>query len=269
MARIRSERASSDKQLSMYIGVKCPLLVSGVLALARHILKAWELGDFLAVVVYGVQRIGKTAYALKVLAEVMGELYNGGKPDYSIETAKRNLVFPPQQFMDRVDAITMKEPMIIWDDAGLWLNALDWYDPWVKAVGKYMNVIGTDLAAIIFTAPLPTWVTTKVRGMPQITTVKIIKRGNKQFSRRGTAYRNWLAPDMKKSGVRKLFYEDYSCRIPDHLYLWYNPLRERYATIAKALMRRNFPKQEADWMKEIIGTDSWDYSSAESPLAQS
>ena len=211
------------------------------LKLAQLIRKAWENDEFIAVIVYGPQRIGKTAYSLKVLAEVMGK---NGVPDYSIATAKRNLVFPPKQFLERVESITMKEPMIVWDDAGMWLYALDWYDPWVKAVAKYLNVVGTDLAAVIFTTPLPTWVISKLRGLPQVITIKIIKTGASHFARRATAYRSWMAPDMKKTGVRKIFYDNFSCKLPDRLYRWYHPIRKGYADEAKSMMRGLLEKQD-------------------------
>ena len=87
--------------------------------------------------------------------------------------------------------------MLIWDDAGLWLMALEHWHPFVRAVIKYLNVARTNWASLIFTTPLPTWVIKKIRGFPQAVTLKIIKtRSDKEYPNRermARAFRYWVS----------------------------------------------------------------------------
>lgn len=132
-----------------------------------------------------------------------------------------------------------KQKAFVWDDAGLWLNALDWNSPFVKATSRYLNVAGTDWGGLIMTAPLPTWISKKIRGIPQAITLKVRKVSKAMpDNREAIAYRFWTAPDMKHTGVHKLWIEKFTRMMPDPFYWWYKPLRDTYADMAKKLMRK-------------------------------
>lgn len=58
---------------------------------------------------------------------------------------KQLIVFHPEQFFQKLQDLReagnkLRIPSLIWDDASLWLYALDWNDPFIIKVGKYMNV---------------------------------------------------------------------------------------------------------------------------------
>jgi len=200
-----------------------------------EIQRLYKWDEFKTIIPYGPLGCGKSTYAIKVLAEVLG---SPGEPDY--ESVKDYIVFHPRDFIDRCMHHEGREPAIIWDDAGLWLHALDFNDPFVKAVGKYISVARTDWAAIIFTTPLPTWIFSKVREVPDAITIKIKKtiEGNKKKYRyrQAVAYRFWKAPDLKHSGVKSLWIDEFKGMLPDSFFKWYKPLRDRYATLAKHTM---------------------------------
>jgi len=177
--------------------------------------KAFQKDEFHLIIIYGPLRWGKSSLAMQILHEV----YDTWNP----ENLSKYVGFHPAQVLRDWSSFNEKIMAYVWDDAGLWLHALDWNSPFVKATGKYLNVAGTDFGGLILTSPLPTWISAKVRGIPQAVSIKIKKvAGNKwqQDLRRGTAYRWWMAPDMKHSGV-------------------YKPRRDYYAKLAKKLMREN------------------------------
>jgi len=206
-----------------------------------EIQRLYKNDEFKTIIPYGPLGCGKSTYAIKVLAEILG---TPKYPDY--EAVKDYIVFHPKDFIDRCMNHEGREHAIIWDDAGLWLHALDFNDPFVKAVGKYISVARTDWAAIIFTTPLPTWIFSKVRDVPDAITLKVRKNiggSKKQYRyRQAVAYRFWKSPDLKHSGVKSLWIDDFKGMLPDDFFKWYKPLRDKYATLAKQLMKKELER---------------------------
>jgi len=205
--------------------------------LTKLIDHAYYHDEFELIIVYAPLGYGKTTYAVKTLAQ----LY---KDDW--EEVKRKLVFHPKDFVELCDKMIQKgkrEKAAVWDDAGLWLFALDQYDPFVKWVIKYLNVARTNWGALIFTTPTPTWIINKIRRFPQNYTIKIIKATSDlhriQRPRVATAYRSWTAPDFKHTGVRTQFKDSFDATMPTDFYNYYKPLRDSYTAIAVAMMRKN------------------------------
>lgn len=215
--------------------------------------------EFDLLIVYGPLGYGKSSYSIKVGVEVLQEVYEVSEQE-AWELIKQFIVFHPRQFFEKIrqveNTVDKRVPFLIWDDAGLWLYALDWTDPFVAAVGKYLNVARTHLASLICTTPLPTWIVKKLRNFPQSFTIKIIKEtgmpGEDRWRRIAKAYRSWVTPDMKRSGV-KLVYQDYfKCKLPTKFYWdWYKPLRDAYEDMALALMQERWQKIESK-AKEIL-----------------
>lgn len=163
------------------------------------------------------------------------------------ELLKQFIVFHPQQFFTKLDDIEEQGldriVGIVWDDAGLWLYALDWNDPFIEAFGKYLNIARSHLGCLICTTPLPLWIFKKLRNFPQATNIRIMKcTGNpyQKYRRLARAYSHWMAPDMKKSGVRKIYEDFFDCRMPNHFFEWYQPLRNGYENMARELMRERW-----------------------------
>lgn len=212
--------------------------------------KAYYQDEFKLFVVYGPLGIGKSVFAMKVAAEVYGGLDN----------IKDYLVFHPKDFVKK--CLTMSEQrkrdkLLIWDDAGLWLFYLQYADPFVQAVIKYMNVARTNWAAMILTTPSPSWVTYKLRRFPQNMTLKIIKEGsNKGHPKRpriAKAYRSWVAPDFKHSGVRLLYMDKFDAMLPNDFYWdWYKPLRDSYALKASEGMKKQLENVQKEEEKKLV-----------------
>lgn len=198
--------------------------------------RAYYQDEFKLFVVYGPLGIGKSAFSLKVAHEVYGDW----------DKVKEFIVFQPKDFVEKCLSLTergKREKVLIWDDAGLWLFAMQHNDPFVQSVIKYMNVARTNWAAIILTTPTPSWVIYKLRNFPQNIRIKIIKyssdQGRTQKLRLAKAYRSWIAPDFKHSGVHSLYRDKFDAFLPrDFYWHWYKPLRDTYAKQAGKLMQK-------------------------------
>ncbi len=208
------------------------------LALAQMICQAYINDEFILCIIYGPLRMGKSAYAMKVLGQVYDYLF--GKP-LSPDLVKDYLGFHPSTVIERwLELGNKRIPMYVWDDAGFWLYSLDWYDPLLKSIQRYMNVIGTDMNCLMLTTPDPTWILSKILNMPGTIRGEVQKtRGGIRndpstlYARRCRGYKPYRMPDLKKTGVNVLWEDNYSCRIPDDVYAYYLPLRLGYAQIAK------------------------------------
>jgi hypothetical protein len=204
--------------------------------------------------VYGPLGVGKSVYAIKNAIEV----YKG-----DINTVKDHIVFHPKDFVDRclrMSETGKREKLLIWDDAGLWLFYLEYSNPFVQAVMKYLNVARTNWGAIIFTTPSPSYVANKLRNFPQNISIKIIKEGSDQQHasrpRLAKAYRSWVAPDFRHQGVRLIYADQFSALLPNEFYReWYKPLRDSYARQANLNMQEQLKKvgkEQAEELKEAI-----------------
>lgn len=199
-------------------------------------------------IVYAGLGKGKSAYAIFSFVETLMNWYHVEEAE-AWEMVKTFLVFHPQQFFDKLDQIETsgygRIPGLIWDDAGLWLYALDWNDPFIKSFGKYLNIARTLLASLMLTTPSVKWIFSKVRDFPDAYTISIIKvTGNKRARwRRGAkGYQSVLLPDQKKSRVYHRFTDIFNCRMPDTFFSWYKPLRDSYEKLARDLIKQNWAK---------------------------
>jgi len=120
--------------------------------LGKYISVWYRDDEFHMMSIYGGKGKGKTTYSCKVGVDVLSH-GQWSKDDWDVVWER--LVFPPTEFIDKLNSIKEGERLefLIWDDAGLWLNALDWHDPFVQAVQKYLNVARTDMACLLMTTP--------------------------------------------------------------------------------------------------------------------
>lgn len=203
--------------------------------------------EFAIAIAYGgFLGTGKSSYCIKAQAEALGS-HSGfpeNIPDY--KKVKAFIDYHPKGFVDRVLHMKRREKCDQFDDMGLWLFALDWYNPFVKAVVKYLNVARTDWGMILGNTPSPKMVVGFIQNFPEIIRVKIIKRDSNlndpSKPRIAKAYQVWCTPDLKKTGVRKIFEDHYHAMLPDDFYEWYKPLRDAYAGKAKLLMQKELSK---------------------------
>lgn len=233
--------------------------------LARLIINAYLNDDFILAIIYGVPRIGKSAYALKVMHQV----YDYLKGLDAITVFRRYMGWEPSEVVEQWADISQRIPCYTWDDAGCWLFTLNWNDPLLMEVQRYFNVIGTDINAVLLTSPTPEWILNKIGSMPGAYWIKVTKTDggqaklgilppSRRFAREAIAYYPFKTPDLKSRRVRKRFYDEFSCLLADDLYNEYGPVRRRYAQLVKAAMRavmlqraREHKEKNKPYMKDI------------------
>lgn len=213
------------------------------------------MDGFLGMIVEGRQRIGKSSLCSRILSSSYGkwEVEKGRvvHVEKDWERPKKWIVFPPQEFLDRVleVGVGQKQMALLWDDAGFWLFALDWYDPFVKVVSKYIQLAGRQFAGFFLTTPRQTLISSKVlQAMPEIYVCRVVRAGRDSYDRRprlAKVYQRWDYPDGKKGGVRKRWKEIFNAMLPDPYYTWYKPKSEHYLDEAVELLKR-----EIDLMKQ-------------------
>jgi len=226
------------------------------------LLDKYYLDEFEGFLIYGPLGYGKSSYCIQATAEAYGiknEVVDGydknGNPYYSDwEAAKQRIKFHPKEVMDWLLTREERDVTFIWDDAGLWLYALDWTHPFLKAFGRYLSVARTDFGSIQFTTPSPTIVMKRIRDMPQVRTIKIIKRDVDNIKTRyklriAKIYQMWMTPDFKRSGVKQTHQDLFNAYLPDDLYEWYKPKRNYYAKMAKMMMS----KEMASLLEDALG----------------
>lgn len=114
--------------------------------LAELIKKAYKYNGIITAYIYGEFGYGKTSYALWVAHEVYG----------SWEKALDHLYFKPQEVIRAIgEAIRTgsRIPVIIMDDAGLWLDRLTWYERDKVMFMQLFNLIRSVAAGVLFTTP--------------------------------------------------------------------------------------------------------------------
>jgi len=236
---------------------------------SKMILKAYRHYDYFGLLVYGPLRCGKSSYVIQLLAEVYGILKNKDwkkmvrKPwdewkKWALENTelkwdawKERMVFEPKDFVHKVAEENIKQrPLLVWDDAGFWLSHYGYHHPFVKTVADYLNVAASDWSSLVFTTPNPKWVLTHVRRLPGGHTGRISKDTGDPGAwhlRYLRAYQGWIAPDMKKEGVRTVFQDNFRVVLPDKVFNEYDKVRRGYARRGKERMRETLHFIEEHW----------------------
>lgn len=163
---------------------------------------------------------------------------------YEGDEWKKYLVFKPEQFLALVDELMStdpprKVPMIVWDDAGLWLYAMEFSDPRVVSVVKFLNVMRTVVAGLVLTTPTDEMIVRKIPTLPGTRKATVTEE-----QRSGTSYmRRFSVAKTIKTKWGKKFVKDYledyfNVMLPTDVYNYYKPLRDSYAREANAQMRQ-------------------------------
>ena len=116
------------------------------LFMSRLIQKAYTTEGFLSALVFGPQGIGKTSYTLHVAHEVYGDW----------DLALDHLFFNPLDAIDLLEKAldeSKRIPLIIMDDAGLWLGKSQWWESGKVEFAEFFDIIRTICSAVIFTTP--------------------------------------------------------------------------------------------------------------------
>ena len=212
-----------------------------MLAGAKFIIELFNNDEFKPILIQGDHGFGKTSYANTLMAEVHS-INNGGIPDWKV--IRKYIGYEPEEVLDTLESIPIGERWYCyhWDDAGTFLHSLDFQDPFVKAVGKYMNVARTDLASMLFSTIRVEDISSKIRGIRNAIIVDITKEGcdkyhpNRRSARAYIERKTWKGRPWKDYQWQEYF----NCHVPDSFYRWYKPKRDKYAARAKEIARKKW-----------------------------
>jgi len=213
--------------------------------ISEKILEWYYNDEFGIIIVHGQQGFGKSTYACISGAEVYGHNRMKHEFYYNWDAVKKHIVWTPRDFIklskkrdQGKEPYEHKEPLVIWDDAGYWLNAMDFRDKLCITVSKYLEVARTRWAAIIFTVSDQRQILSKIRGIPHAWSIPIIKAStpgvhNPNYKwvhdrRYAHLHKSWVSEDLKKSGKKGQEGDVFYARMPPKFYRWYKAFRDRF-----------------------------------------
>lgn len=226
----------------------------------------WFYNDELGIIIiHGQQGYGKSTYATISCSEVYGHDLAHERFWYDWESVKNHIVFTPQQFIDLCYSTDIKEPLVVWDDAGYWLNAMDYRDKLCVQVSKYLEVARSRWGAIVFTVSDQRQILSKIRGIPHAWTVPILKIGTPRMDKPQFRYQHdrrfarlhkaWVSEDLKRSGKKGREGDLFYARMPSEFYTWYKPWRDQFCNQATTDMQLAAEEQNLYQKTNSVATE--------------
>lgn len=215
--------------------------------LAQKIVSAYHNTGFVSAVIFGRQGSGKTTYAFKVARDVFWKLNNLENKDDAWQYVRESYFFELPDALTKIqDAIDndYRIPLIIFDDAGIWLSKYVWYEDYMKTFYKLYALIRTRVSAVVFTTPSPEDLAFYLRekGWYQI---RVTMVNRKKMIARATLYSKDFGRNSKGeivTQVKRKALDEYKAQLPNDIYDEY--MRRRRETERKLL----------DELKKILST---------------
>jgi len=201
--------------------------------LGSKIVDAHKTNGFESAIVFGKQGTGKTTYALKVAKEVYQRL--GHEPREAWEFALDSLFFELKDALRLMKIFRENDraiPVIIFDDAGLWLQKYEWQREDLMKFYKVYNIIRNIVSGLIFTTPSPNDITFYIREKGW-KLIKIVRNGSaKKGIRIARAKIAVNTITIKKGKVQNAVkwktIDDYTVHLPDWVFKEYQERRKIY-----------------------------------------
>lgn len=171
-------------------------------------------------IVYGVQRIGKSSYALQIMYDVYKDW----------DLVLQNCLFRLEDVVSYLQYLMENKkvvPAFCWDDAGVHGSAYRYFSrrDEVELLKSLFDVIGTRCRALLFTTPYADGLLKSLRSY-EFYRVKITKRDSRD-RRVARGYQSVLLPSGTRF-IRKEFLDYFNVRLPDDVFERYMVQREGY-----------------------------------------
>lgn len=159
------------------------------------------------------------------------ERLNASKWPTDWEQAKSFIRYLPEDVVDLCKTMLLKgirEPVFHRDDAGSWLNAMDYNDPFVISFMKYLSLARSNWAMIFLSKPVEEWILKKLRsakGMLRVTIQKPRSASSRRYiwrPRIAKAYKMPRYVGKPKAYWPRQWIDHYIAIVPDDFYAWYN-----------------------------------------------
>ena len=198
------------------------------LNLTRFILNAIRSTGFISAIIEGERRLGKSAYAIKVMASVFYKI-DGTTEQEAWDRALDNMIFSPEQLMKKIEQRTADEKIdYVWciDDAAVHFSGyLYFINIYQTAYLQGMfDTIGTVTNALLLTCPKKRRLMSGLRYYDDYC-IQIIKKDNWERIAKGI---KWFTVPDGKQHFRKMFEDNYSCYLPKAVFDKYMIQRKMY-----------------------------------------
>jgi len=180
--------------------------------------------EFTGATISGIQRLGKSSYALQVMHDVYGnwdDVFNN--TFFKIDT----LV----EYLTKLVESKQRVKCILWDDAGVnGSSQIYWTDKELyRYLGALTDVIGTTTKGLLMTTPNPYGLVKQIRNYEWLI-IKITKSGaNNGDGRIAKGYLNRMLPSGDRK-LRRVFEDRFTKMLPDRVFEKYNGIRLSYNT---------------------------------------
>ena len=218
------------------------------LVLSNLIREAHRREGFISVLVFGSQGIGKTSYALHVAHEIYGDW----------NKALSHLFFNPKDMISLFKNYLRngeRIPLVISDDAGLWLSKSRWWLREKVEFCEFFDIIRTVCSSIIFTTPsdnLLSRLSHEINLRVKISYIdgeiyEMLKREgisvNPQTYRIAKIYQFSLSP-LFQPIIKKRGYDIYPLFYPDEI-------KEKYDKIRRDIVRQKLERVDTSLKSQI------------------
>jgi len=185
------------------------------------------------VIVEGYTGVGKSVYAL-LTASYIYKTWDWNK-------LKNYFIYDPIELDEKSGSNASKrKPLLIWDDAGAWLNNKDYKDRWVKEACKYFQTARTEWGCIMLTTVDAENIVRDIREMKGRILIQCMKNSSKRQPNRRLAriFTKWKTPDKKRQGEENHIDEDFYLHHCDRdCYSEYEIYRRSFARKARRKMK--------------------------------
>lgn len=225
--------------------------------LVDFIADAIENDEVQPIIVYGRRGGGKSTYALKTVVQYLMQHQGLECGDAFIEALKM-LVHTPQEVFD---AISQRQRIMIWDDAGVWLSTYFWYipemRPYLTWFLNWFDTSRTDVNVIIFTVPHLRKLPPRVREDPETLRVRVRRVGTKYIEGRKFKVADAHLVRLEESEytlkqyTEDLGYDEYIVYLPDPVYRVYKQIRDHYHILASQMLQKVLPEDYIYVLKNL------------------
>lgn len=246
---------------------------------SKRIIGHFNAGECEIAVVSGMpEGCGKSAYTNATIADIKGwrkcrdkdkvrmvwldRVPNEEAWDSDWEATKPRILYTPKSWAKTFKSMLLehqrdptrgRDYAVHLDDAGTWLQAMSWNDPFVIAFMSYLPLARSNWGEVIMSTPVESWILKKLNTAKGLLHIDILKdEGSTNNPLQGHVWKPRVARAymvQRYLGKTKNYYpiqflDHFSAIMPDEFFNWYMPRRDRYTLLATEQMDRALAKRQ-------------------------